>query len=1012
MQNLQGIGIGKTALAQRPKAFLEELIKHVTVKQLPVTNLLYKPTEYKEGTVMPVIDDTFVPFGHNDFWGGKSDTHAWFYAEINFEKIENYRLELSVRALTNGWDALNPQFLVYIDGEVAQGLDVNHKSIVITNYGVKKVYFYAYAGMNIYDPLSFFVDLRYVDEDVEKLYYDIFVPAQVLEFTDTYSTEYADILTTLNSAINLVDTSKWQGEKFIESVKKASAYLNENLYLVNRDSKEKVACIGHTHIDLAWLWQRRQTVEKAQRSFANVVALMERYPEYKFTSSQPFLYESVKKEDPALYEKIKEYVAQGRWETEGGMYVEADCNVPSGESFVRQFTYGKGFFKDEFGVDSRVLWLPDVFGYSASLPQIMKKCGVDDFVTSKISWNDTNMMPYDVFKWTGIDGTSVTTHFITGQATSKDIVRYTTYVSDASPKMIKGAYRRNQQKEVKNEAIMTVGFGDGGGGTTMHDCEMMRRMESALPNMPSARFKSVNEYLDGFRKDLANGGQEYLPEWRGELYLEYHRGTYTSQANNKKNNRKCEFALQNAETLSVIGKDFEGDCFIQSEYDEKWKSVLFNQFHDILPGSSIPEVYRDSDMDYAEVWDFANKQTDFYLSEIAKKSNEKGLLVYNPNSFEFNGYVENGGVRYPAFGIKSKGYKVIKPVITTSKVVANENEIENEYLHLRFDKDMNIVSVYDKRVGRELLKEDGAIRFVAYEDVNPRYDAWEVSLFYRQKEFDCWSVESVEVVREADRAGVKVIRKLNDSTISDTIYLYDGDSRIEFANEIDWHADHTLLKREFPLDMVTNKAVCDVQFGVAERNTHSNTSWDVANFEVCAHKFVDVGEVDYGVALINESKYGYGIKNNNLSLSLLRSPTYPDENCDRGKHTIKYTLYPHESAFASSDVVKRAYELNNPCKVVETTGDGVCDLDYSLVSTKDEKVVIDTVKRAGKGEGVVVRIYEPVGRRGNEKITFGYGVNKAYLCDLLENEICEIEVKDNSIDLPYKPFEIITIKTK
>ncbi len=1011
MQNLQGIGVGKTALSQRPKAFLEELIKHVTVKQLPVTNLLYKPTEYKEGTVMPVIDDTFVPFSRNDFWGGKSDAHAWFYAEINFEKIENYRLELSVRTLMNGWDALNPQFLVYIDGEVVQGLDVNHKSIAITNYGVKKVYFYAYAGMNIYDPLSLFVDLRYVDEDVEKLYYDIFVPAQVLEFTDTYSTEYTDILTTLNSAINLVDTSKWQGEKFIESVKKASAYLNENLYSVNRDSKEKVACIGHTHIDLAWLWQRRQTVEKAQRSFANVVALMERYPEYKFTSSQPFLYESVKKENPALYEKIKEYVAQGRWETEGGMYVEADCNVPSGESFVRQFMYGKGFFKDEFGVDSKVLWLPDVFGYSASLPQIMNKCGVSDFVTSKISWNDTNMMPYDVFKWTGIDGSSVTTHFITGQATTKELARYTTYVSDASPKMIKGAYRRNQQKEVKSEAIMTVGFGDGGGGTTMHDCEMMRRMESALPNMPSARFKTVNEYLDGFRKDLANGGQEYLPEWRGELYLEYHRGTYTSQANNKKNNRKGEFALQNAETLSVIGKGKERDEFKQCDYDQRWRTLLFNQFHDILPGSSINEVYRDSDADYADILAFANAQSELYLDEIAKTANKKGLLVYNPNSFEFNGYVENEGVRYPTFGVKSKGYKVIEPVVTCSSVQASEKGMENEYLRITFDEKMNISSVYDKRVGRELLKDNGVIKFATYEDINTQYDAWEVSVFYRQKEFDCMSVESVEIVRDADRVGVKTVRKFNDSTIADTVYMYDADARVDFVNEIDWHAEHVLLKREFPIDIVTSKATCDIQFGVAERSTHSNTSWDCANFEVCAHKFVDVAEPDYGVALINESKYGYGIKNNNLSLSLLRAPTYPDVDCDRGKHTIKYTLYPHDCSFASSDVVKRAYELNNPCFVLKTTGDGVCDCEYSLVRTQKEKVVIDTVKRAQKGEGTVMRIYEPIGRRVNEKITFGYPVNKVYLCDMLENEICELSVENNELELSLKPFEVLTIKT-
>ncbi|MBQ9544591.1 MAG: alpha-mannosidase, partial [Clostridia bacterium] len=627
--NLESLGHDRNELQQRVEALLKELKGRLRKPAGNIENLSYKPCDYKSGTKIPVPDGTFSPFPPDGRWGGKRDSHAWFLFDADVpDPGEGARTELRVKTDRRGWDASNPQFILYIDGRTVQGMDVNHETAVLNDPGRHSFALYAYTGTDVDGLLSLYISLEEVDEELEGLYFDLLVPLRTADQTDCRSPEYAAILKELNGAINLLDTRDIYSPAFYESVRAARARLKKFYSSLPASAPGRVACIGHTHIDVAWKWTVRQTVEKAQRSFATALALLDRYPEYRFTSSQAVLYRFVKEEDPGLWERVKARVREGRFEPEGAMWVEADCNLPSGESLVRQIVYGKRFFREEFSKECRVLWLPDVFGYSAALPQIMKKSGITKFVTSKISWNDQNTMPFDSFLWRGIDGTEIFTHFITSQKLSEGFERRSTYVAQGTPSMIAGTYARYQQKYYNGEVTSTVGFGDGGGGTTPDDIENIRRMKKALPGMPTAAFENLGEHLARVEKNARAAGP--LPLWSGELYLEYHRGTYTSQANNKKNNRKCEYLLQNAETLGVAAALTSGSKPDPRELRREWEMLLLDQFHDIIPGSSIGAVYEDSARDYAAIKDKCEKLVRRSLSAIAARVKKAGVLVWNP----------------------------------------------------------------------------------------------------------------------------------------------------------------------------------------------------------------------------------------------------------------------------------------------------------------------------------------------------------------------------------------------
>lgn len=997
-----------TPLSERIKRYAGLLLEKSVLKSVPVSGVKYAVCGYKKTGELPP-PQSLKPWD-GGFWGGKKDSHARFGADIKIpdgfaENGKTYaRLSVRTTKETNRWDVLNPQFIAYIDGVITQGLDINHTHLRLERDCA--VLLYAYTA-DISEKLRLYLDLESADIETEQLYFDISAPLKVLDRLNPESAEYSQILYHLNKAIDTVDFNA-DFNDYRKSVAAAREYLKTNFYSLKYGGAGTVTMAGHTHIDVAWLWTLAQTREKAQRSFSTVLKLMGEYPEYKFFSSQPALYKMLKEEAPDLYAEVKRRVKEGRWDADGAMWVEADCNLTSGESLIRQILRGKKFFKDEFGIDCKILWLPDVFGYSAALPQILKKCGIDVFVTSKITWNDTNRMPYDLFEWRGTDGSGILAYFLTAQEMKNEpSEKFATYNGVADAAYVAGTWKRFGQKELTDDVLMCYGYGDGGGGPTRGYLENIRRMKDGFPGCPPAKIGTVTEYFERLKENLKG---KTLPVWAGELYLEFHRGTYTTLAEVKRNNRKSEVLLRNAETLGVLGGALLNARFDKALFDGSWETLLTNQFHDILPGSSIKEVYLDSAADFKRL----QKDISDYSGSIIKKlaenvASDGGILVYNPLSFERSGTVNFGGAEIWADKIPAMGYKVIKYEPPESLVKISGRKISNGFFDVSFDENYNIESIFDKRAGRGVLS--GAASVTAYEDYPHAFDAWEISAYYNRKPETLTRVINAETMRGGERAGIRIKRKYRNSEICQTIYLYNRIPRIDFDTEIEWRDEHVLLKAEFPVNINAVKAVYDIQFGAAERTAVNNTPWDTAMFEVCGHKFADYSEYNYGVSLLNDCKYGYGIKDGKMTLTLLRSPTDPNADADKGSHKFTYSLMPHSGDYREAGIIRAAYELNEPMTAVKIKKQaGVLPSEYSLLSVNAKNIIVETVKPAEDGNGVIVRAYEAFNQKTDAELKPGFKFSKAYICDMLENVEKELPVKDGALQAGFKPYEIVTVR--
>lgn len=993
----------------------ENILKKYSDKRVcEIPSLKYNETGYKMPGELPKVNEDWKTFGRNDRVYGR-DKHYWFYTSLTTPEVKiNERAELEVVTGAEGkWAADNPQGLIYINGEAIQGLDTNHTRVRLDGGKRYDIIIYFYTGMTDFKSE---VNLNVIVKnlDVEKLYYDIKVPydAAMCFGEDDYN--HIKTIKHLETACNIIDAREPESEKFLESIRKADDYLKNEYYGKECGGIDAVVSyVGHTHIDIAWLWTLDQTKEKVQRSFSTVLKLMDEYPEYVFMSSQPQLYEYLKEEDPILYEKVKNRIKEGRWEVEGAMWLEADCNLSSGESLVRQIIFGKKFIKDEFGIDSKILWLPDVFGYSAALPQILKKSGVDKFVTSKISWNETNKLPYDSFMWQGIDGTEIFSYFLTAQNHTdyqKNSI-YTVYVGDVTPNMHLGTWERYQQKEYNNETIVTFGYGDGGGGTTPEMIETLKRLQKGLPGMPKAQLSFGGDFLNraeaNFKENSERCGR--TPKWVGELYLELHRGTYTSIAKNKKNNRECEFLCQTTETLSVINNLMFDKEYPKDKINKGWKTLLLNQFHDIIPGSSIYEVYEESDRQYGELRSEIGGIKNEVLKQIAANVNEEGTLVYNPNSFEVSGYAESANGPVYAEKVPPMGWKVTKGD-KTGEVCVENKRIESRYYIITFNDKMNIVSLIDKECEREVIKKDcEANKLVMYED-NPRaWDNWEISSYYKQKAYSADDIESIEVIKGKGYGGFKVTRRYINSLICQNIIVYDASRRIDIINDIDWHEHHTIVKAVFPVDILSNKATYDIQFGNVERSNHDNTSWDAAKFEVCAHKWCDLSEDNYGVSILNNCKYGHSVRGNEMSLTLIKCGTYPNPQADQGRHQFTYSIYPHKGDFKQGGTIKEAYVLNRPLEAAESDGGGTLPSRYSLIECDCENIVIETIKKAEADDAIIVRLYDAWNRKSSPNFKLGFKAKKIELCDMLENPIEKVG-SGSEFKIDVRNFEIVTLK--
>jgi len=835
-------------------------------------------------------------------------------------------------------------------------------------------------------------------------------------------------------------------------VKEADGWLMENYYKNRPENPVTVHSIGHTHIDVAWKWPLKQTRQKAVRSFRTVLNLMERYPEYKFMSSQPQLYEFVKEEAPDLFEEIKNKIREGRWEPEGAMWLEPDCNLASGESLIRHILYGRRFFEKELGGPANeVLWLPDVFGYSAAIPQIMKQSGLNYFMTTKLGWNEYNQFPYDTFRWKGIDGSEVLTYLITTRDYHKkdEPVRgfSTTYNGRQDARQIMGTWQRYQNKDVSKEVLTCYGYGDGGGGPTEEMLEQSRRLEYSVARCPKTRQTFIKDFFHTLEERLDS---KRLPVWSGELYLEYHRGTYTSMAKNKKYNRMCEFLNGDAEFYSVLDQILtEGAEYPSKALEENWKLLLLNQFHDILPGSSIQEVYEDSKLQYEKIL-----KTD---REIIEKSRcrvlnacgyntepEEGeaLAVWNSLSFLRTGLIElkapvkdsglltqktsDGGFLYLAADVTAKGFRVFKKDSVEASLdessvfesIETDSEerpvnISTPFYEAEFDSCGNLTRLYDRKEERNLLKE-GAFgnQLLVFEDRPLEFDAWNIDSTYGEKG---WLINEAEEVKLAEngpvRGSILIIRRFMDSTLEQKICFYKHTARIDFKTRIIWNQHQMLLKAAFPLDILNNEADYDIQFGNVSRPTHENTSWDKARFEVCAHKWADVSEAGYGAALLNDCKYGYDIRDSVIRLTLIKSGIFPYPDADQGEHIFTYSLYPHSGDFRKGGVVQEAYDLNCPLEgtVVKGTGADSC----SILEIEEENILADTVKLSEDGDGIIIRFYETYGKRTRAHVKLPAAGDASFLeCTCMEEEKNLLEEKNGVLEILFKPYEIKTIKIK
>jgi alpha-mannosidase len=852
------------------------------------------------------------------------------------------------------------------------------------------------------------------------------------------------LLNALDAAFILLDTREPFGAAFYASVPAALQRLRDGIAQAGPPLDAEIIAAGHAHIDVAWLWTLGQTRRKAGRTFHTVLRLMEQFPRYHFTQSQPQLYDYVRQDYPNLFAAITKHIAAGRWEPIGGMWVEADCNITGPESLARQFILGRSFFRQHFGPDaeSPVLWLPDVFGYAWNLPQLIKLAGLEYFFTIKIGWNQVNKLPNDSFWWQGLDGTKVLTHFSTtpepAANSPTNLLTAATYNADLTAFAALGSWAKLQHKEAQRTLLMSYGYGDGGGGPTREMNENALEL-AAFPALPRVTQGKVIAF---FRRLEAESGAQ-LPTWNSELYLEIHRGTYTTQSRNKRANRQSEFLLHDAEFLATLAALLDpAYVYPQETFHQAWERVCLNQFHDIIPGSSIHAVYEESQQQYAAIREAATGARDAALAVVQAQVGGDVLIV-NPTSFarddlvlwpgtvpagqQFAGAIATQAVEDGTLlgGVHSEPYSVQALHLTPADAPSapdlpplrvEPGLLENAYVRVELDAAGDITRIVDKTAAREVLPP-GAVanQFQAFEDRPVNWDAWDIDVFYDDRMFLADPAETIRVVERGPlRATLEIERRILHSRYTQRLSLAYDSPQITCTTEIDWRERHILLKVAFPVDVLSPTATYEIQWGNVQRPTHRNTSWDWARFETCAQKWVDLSEGGYGVALLNDCKYGHDIRDNVIRLSLLRAPTMPDPEADQGTHRFTYALYPHADAdgrvTTPVDIARHAYALNDPRLAVRGSPQAAGSPPPPLARLA-ANTIIETIKWAEDGEGVIVRFYECNRRRGPVTLDLGFPVQAAYLTNLLEENQAPLAVEAGQrVTLPVKPFQIVTVR--
>ncbi len=855
-----------------------------------------------------------------------------------------------------------------------------------------------------------------VDEAVRALYYDFEVLLDFLKTLPVESPRYQQVLTGLNDAMHLLYSG------IPQNARKARAVLAPLLARRNGDAALKVSAVGHAHMDLAWLWPIRETIRKGARTFSTGLANIEKYPDYIFGASQAQYFAWMKQYYPALWKRIVAAVAAGRIDVQGCMWVEADTNVSGGEALVRQVLYGRRFWRAEFGLDVKYLWLPDVFGYSGSLPGILARAGVPYFSTQKLSWSLVNTFPHQSFHWRGIDGSEVLAHMLPEE----------TYNSPAAPRSVRMIERNYKDSGVSSRALMVFGIGDGGGGPGEEHLERLARLKN-LEGLSPVKQETVAAFLEKWQADAAR-----FATWVGELYLERHEGTLTTNARNKRYNRKMELALRDMEWSSVLAGMLAGADYPAARLEALWKEVLLYQFHDILPGSSIKRVYDESVARYETLLAEAESQIAANDEAVAGQIDTAGMarpvVVLNSLSWPRAEWAQVGDdwilAAAPAMGYAGLDVAAANLTLAVDEglvIVADiaDDRIENDVLRVRFDADGAIVSIHDKRLNREVLTPGiPANRLAVYADAG---DAWDFPMDYAAQTPRTMELVESRARVDGPRAIMAQTYRLGHSEVTQEIILTAGSARLDFVTRIHWREIKTMLRTSFPVAVHADEATYEIQFGYLRRPTHRNTTWDLARDEVTAHRWADLSQRDYGVALLNDCKYGHKIKDGVLDLNLLRSAPYsgwrlvtdadvaPGEPhgayTDQCDHDVTYALFPHAGDAIAGNVTREAYALNVPLRVVETDAhDGPLPRSASYLGVDAPNVLVEAVKRAEDDGDVIVRLYECEGRDAHATVRFGFPVKAASLVDLMEENPASLAVTGDAVKVNFTPFAIQTLR--
>lgn len=1023
-------------------SFLKTLLYRKIADLPPLTGIIYPDTNDRDN---PTEANELV-IGCNTVWGGERnyfDVSACFHVSDGGTGEVALLLELgSSKSLEALSFLYGPEALVYCDSKLYAGVDPNRPVIpldsAMTDGRQHRIRLRGWTGIKDEMYISGNLQIIEINGMLKEFVYRVEVCLDTIEHTEGSFTAH-QMIAALDSAFKVIDMREPVGTAFNDSINDAGRILINELKKVGNKNNQSVVACGHGHIDLAWLWRTKLAVDKGARTFVNVLNLMDGHKDFFFSQTQAQLYQWIEEKYPEVFERIKEKVSSGSWEILGGMWVEPDCNLSGAEAMVRQFLLFSKYMKEKFGTTgSPVVWLPDTFGFSGQLPQLMAGAGIKYFSTAKLTWNQYNKMPGEYFWWEGIDGSRALSYLV---STSKPGWWGATYSADLSVQEISATWKAMNANGIHNEILIAYGHGDGGGGPT---AEMLEK-SAIIDGLPGASRVKKGKFIDFFRELETKG--DNLPVWVGELYFELHRGTYTSQAKTKQLNRKSEVLIHNAEFLAAWAKTVSDYNYPCKELQRAWELICLNQFHDILPGSSIAEVYADNQAEYREVEQICSSIVREAVLKLGGKIDAKAdYVVFNCTPFaqqsivrlpllpDQAGYitdgpaivrsVQSGGhllaevTAIPAYGFKCLYLKKSDEALESpcnSRAWIEEKEtgwvLQNESIYLQLDNQANMIRIFDKKREREVAQPDNPCnRWKLYEDRPIDWEAWDIDEYYKEKGFAEAKLLKAETIQEGGLiAGIRIEKAIGSSTIRQTIWLDAQKPVIHFDTTIDWKERRALLKVDFPVQVRNEHAVYDIQWGNVKRPTHLNTSWDAARFETYMHKWADISEGDYGVSLLNDCKYGVDIHNSCISLTALKGACFPDARADLGVHSFSYAILIHEGDHKTC-TAPQAYLLNNPLIALKSDFSGGESSEAGFISGTG--LIVETVKAAEEENAVVIRAYEPNNSRGLCRLEMNYAPGKANRCSILEVDGEPVRLDGNTIEVNYRPFEIITLKIK